>query len=85
MPPCREVISELPSHYFQRLYFDSIAYTQDALELCLNVAGSDRILYGSDYPHNVGDMKGCLSRVEALPTAAQKLVKSENARNLFKL
>ena len=85
MPPCREVISQIPSEYFKRLYFDSIAYTQDALELCLNVAGSERALYGSDYPHNVGDMKGCLARVEALPTEARASVKGENARKLFQL
>ena len=85
MPPCREVISERPSSYFSRLYFDSISYTQEALELCLNVAGVDKLLYGSDYPHNVGDMEGCLARVEALPNSIQGAVKGGNAMNLFGL
>jgi len=85
MPPCREVISGRPSSYFSRLYFDSISYTQEALELCLNVAGADKLLYGSDYPHNVGDMEGCLARVEALPKSVQDAVKGENAMNLFGL
>ncbi|MBT3915855.1 MAG: amidohydrolase [Rhodospirillaceae bacterium] len=83
MPPCRDVISERPSTYFERLYFDSLAYTQEALELCLHVSGSDRLLYGSDYPHNVGDMPGCLARVDALaPDIAQK-VRGKNAIQLF--
>ena len=85
MPPCRDVITQIPSQYFEKLYFDSIAYTQDALELCVNVAGSGRVLYGSDYPHNVGDMKGCLDRVDALPSDVRNLVRGENARKLFSL
>ena len=85
MPPCREIISKKPSTYFDRLYFDSISYTQEALELCLNVAGPDRVLYGSDYPHNVGDMKGCLDRVDALPPDTQERIKGGNAKKLFAL
>ena len=85
MPPCRDVISELPSTYYDRLYFDSISYTQQSLELCLHVAGSSKLLYGSDYPHNVGDMEGCLARVEALPPDVHRAVKGENAMRLFGL
>ncbi|MBT7955628.1 MAG: amidohydrolase [Rhodospirillaceae bacterium] len=83
MPPCRDVISERPSTYFERLYFDSLAYTQEALELCLHVSGSDRLLYGSDYPHNVGDMPGCLARVDALAPDIAKKVRGKNAVELF--
>lgn len=85
MPPCREVISEHPSTYYDNLYFDSIAYTQEALELCLHVSGSDRLLYGSDYPHNVGDMKGNLARVDALAPDIAKKVRGKNAERLFGL
>ncbi len=85
MPPCREVISEKPSSYFDRLYFDSIAYTQEALELCLYVSGSERLLYGSDYPHNVGDMSGNLERVNALPPDIAAKVRGKNAEQLFNL
>ena len=51
----------------------------------LNVAGRDKLLYGSDYPHNVGDMEGFLSRVEALPSNVQDAVKGGNAIRLFRL
>jgi aminocarboxymuconate-semialdehyde decarboxylase len=85
MPPCREVISERPSIYYENLYFDSLAYTQEALELCLNVSGSDRLLYGSDYPHNVGDMKGNLARVDALAPDIAAKVRGKNAEKLFGL
>lgn len=85
MPPCREVISERPSTYYENLYFDSLAYTQEALELCLHVSGSDRLLYGSDYPHNVGDMKGNLARVNAFAPDIAAKVRGKNAEQLFGL
>ena len=85
MPPCREVISERPSTYYENLYFDSLAYTQEALELCLHVSGSDRLLYGSDYPHNVGDMKGNLARVNAFAPDIAAKVRGKNSEQLFGL
>ena len=52
----------------------------------MEVAGSaDRVLYGSDYPHNIGDMKGCLERVDALGAAAARKVRGDNARRIFGL
>ena len=83
MPPCREVISQPPGSYFDRIYFDSVTFRQDALELCLNVAGTSNVMYGSDYPHNIGDMKGCLSRVDALPPDQRDAVRSKNAMRIF--
>ena len=85
MPPAREKIDRHPSEYFEQLYFDSISYTDDGLDLCHKVAGRDRILYGSDYPHNVGDMKGCLARIESLPADAHDAIKSKNAERIFNL
>ena len=33
--------------------------------MCVRVCGTDNVLYGSDYPHTIGDMAGCLARVDA--------------------
>jgi len=45
-----------------------MVYSRSALALCLEVAGSDdNLLFGSDYPHSIGDMQGCLAQVNALP------------------
>jgi aminocarboxymuconate-semialdehyde decarboxylase len=85
MNACRVAIRRRPSHYLRRLWYDSIAYTDDALRLCLKVAGEDRVLYGSDYPHNIGDMKGLLRRVNGLPARAARRVRQTNAEQLFRL
>jgi aminocarboxymuconate-semialdehyde decarboxylase len=85
MPAARVKISQPPSTYLQRIYYDTVVFRQDALAMCLAVAGADRVLYGSDYPHNIGDMKGCLARVDALPAAQRDAVRGGNARRVFGL
>jgi len=86
IPACSAVIKEKPSRYLQRLYYDTVLFEQDALELCIKVAGSpDNVLYGSDYPHNIGDMAGCLARVNALPADQARRINSKNAERIFGL
>jgi predicted TIM-barrel fold metal-dependent hydrolase len=41
------------------------------------------VLYGSDYPFTIGDMKGILARVDALPHAHRDAIRSGNAEQLF--
>jgi aminocarboxymuconate-semialdehyde decarboxylase len=86
IPACASVIKDKPSEYLKRIWYDTVVYDQRALEMCIAVAGSaDRVLYGSDYPHNIGDMAGCLSRVDALPGAQASRVRGAAARELFGL
>ena len=83
--PGREGIDEPPSVQLKRLYYDAVTYQQESLELCIRVGGADKVMYGSDYPHDIGDMRGCLARVDALPTAEREAVRGRNARRLFNL
>ncbi len=86
IPACSAVIKDRPSSYLRRIYYDTVVYDQAALELCIKVAGSpDNVLYGSDYPHNIGDMAGCLARVNALPGTQPKQIAGKNAERIFKL
>ncbi len=85
MPACRTAISARPSTYLQRIYYDAVCFSPDALDLCLRVSGSQNLLYGSDYPHNVGDIAGCLALVDRLPPNVATAVRSQNAERLFRL
>lgn len=85
MPACREKIAEPPSSYLRRIYYDAVVYQQSSLALCLEVGGEDRVMYGSDYPHNIGDMVGCLGRVDALAPAVRDRVRGGNALRVFGL
>jgi aminocarboxymuconate-semialdehyde decarboxylase len=86
IPACSSAIKNKPSSYLQRIYYDTVVYEQAALELCIKVAGSaDNVMYGSDYPHNIGDMVGCLARVNALPAEQARRIAGKNAERIFGL
>jgi aminocarboxymuconate-semialdehyde decarboxylase len=85
IPACREKISVRPSEYLSRLYADAVVFSSDALELCVKTFGADNVLYGSDYPHTIGDMPGCLKRVDELTGGARDKVRGGNARRIFDL
>jgi aminocarboxymuconate-semialdehyde decarboxylase len=75
-----------PSEYMRRIYYDAVVYSEDALKLCIETAGNDeRVLFGSDYPHTIGDMPGCLARTASLPPKTASRVQGLNAARLFKL
>lgn len=85
MVACRTKTQRPPSEYLRHIYYDSVTFTPEALAMCIKVGGADKVMYGSDYPHNIGDMKGCLARVDALPEAQRKAVRGENAKRIFKI
>ncbi|MDE2149139.1 MAG: amidohydrolase family protein [Gammaproteobacteria bacterium] len=76
-------ISRPPSEYLKHIYYDAVTYQKETLDLCISVAGAEHVLYGSDYPFNIGDMAGCLERVNRLPADQRGLVGGENARTIF--
>ncbi len=80
-----DAIARSPSEYLRELYYDAVVFQQDALELCIGVGGAERMMYGSDYPHDIGDMAGCLARVDALPADRREKVRAGNAIRLFGL
>ena len=83
--PSREKISISPIEYFQRIYYDAVVYQENALRCCIDLAGPSHVLYGSDYPHQTGDMKGCLARVDALPADQRDAIRGTNAQRIFGL
>ncbi len=74
-----------PSEFLRHIYYDAVTYRMESLQLCINVGGEDRVMYGSDYPHNIGDMKGCLHRVDALESRVRDKVRGATARRLFNI
>jgi aminocarboxymuconate-semialdehyde decarboxylase len=64
---CRANISRPPSEYLKQFYFDAVNFDARSLELAIAFAGIDRILAGSDYPHQIGSIPRMLSSIRALP------------------
>ena len=85
IPACREKIGQPPSSYLRQIYADAVVFAPGVLELCVETFGADNVLYGSDYPHTIGDMPGCLARVNGLKESARDKVRGRNAQRVFKL
>jgi aminocarboxymuconate-semialdehyde decarboxylase len=65
---CRVHIDEPPSAALKRhFYYDTVNFSQPALACALAFAGTDHILAGSDYPHQIGSMTMMRDAIDALP------------------
>jgi aminocarboxymuconate-semialdehyde decarboxylase len=83
---CRKHIDEPPTAYLKRhFYYDTVNFSQGPLKLAIEFAGTDRILAGSDYPHQIGSIPLMLEALRALPiTEGQRAgILGGNAKTLL--
>jgi aminocarboxymuconate-semialdehyde decarboxylase len=75
-----------PSEYLKKLYFDSIVHSVAALRYLVEVAGSDRVVIGTDYPMAMGDFDP-VGKIRLLNVSdeEQSAILGANARNALKL
>lgn len=84
---CRQRISRPPSDYLRTFYFDTVNFNPSAIRFALDFAGPDRILAGSDYPHQIGSiplMKESLENAGFEPETKAKIF-GANAERLLAL
>lgn len=65
-PEIRELIPGRPSEYIGGMYHDTVSFNPEALRFALRSQGLDRLMLGSDYPHQIGDMNRALDTVQSL-------------------
>jgi aminocarboxymuconate-semialdehyde decarboxylase len=84
---CRANISKPPSEYLKNFYYDTVNFNPRALELAISFAGTDHILAGSDYPHQIGSIPRMFESINALniPESAKTAILGGNATNLLQL
>jgi len=63
---CRRHIDRPPSEYLRAFYYDTVNFNPAAIRLALEFAGPDRILAGSDYPHQIGSIPLMLETIRGL-------------------
>ncbi|HUX34495.1 MAG TPA: amidohydrolase family protein [Gemmatimonadaceae bacterium] len=68
-PDCRVHIDRPPSDYLRRFYYDTVNFSADAMKLALAFAGPDRLLAGSDYPHQIGSIPKMIESLRACPVS----------------
>ena len=78
------MISEPPSSYLRRIYYDAVLYDTATLALCMDLGGADRVMFGADYPHAT-DVPGILGYIGELPADQSAAVLGGNATRLFGL
>jgi aminocarboxymuconate-semialdehyde decarboxylase len=64
-PEAKAHLPNGPGASLGRLYYDTILHSKPALEFLISSAGPDRVLLGSDYPFDMGNLD-CVARVRAL-------------------
>jgi len=84
-PYFRQHISQRPSAYLDRLYYDTCALSEQSNRFVIETMGADRVVFGTDYPFDIGDPEGRRSVpvVDALPPLDRKKVYSGNAIGLL--
>jgi aminocarboxymuconate-semialdehyde decarboxylase len=85
-PELKKSIAHKPSEYLKKLYFDTIVHSVAALEYLVKVAGSDRVVVGTDYPMAMGDFHS-VRKVKDLPlsVAERELILGGNAARALNL
>ncbi|MCL5961581.1 MAG: amidohydrolase, partial [Chloroflexi bacterium] len=86
-PECQGRIKKSPVEYFKMFYYDTVNFDPNALMCGLGFAGADRLILGSDHPHQIGGIKRCAPSIEALPVeeSVKQKILGGNAQAVFKI
>ncbi len=86
-PELRRLTADPPSAYLKRFWYDTCVFRADLIENLVSLAGADRVLLGSDYPFDMGDLDpvGLLASCKGLDAAARRAIEADNAKSLFRI
>ena len=81
-PYYRKNVSRAPGDYYDRIYFDTCSLSPESVEFTIKIAGADRVMFGTDYPFDIGDpeAKRALPALNRLDDVSQRKIFSENAQ-----
>jgi aminocarboxymuconate-semialdehyde decarboxylase len=83
--PARRRMTAKPTDYLRRIWYDCITYDPDALRYLISVVGPERVMFGTDWPHQVHDVAGSLANTGALDAEPRDAIRGTNAIALFGL
>jgi len=84
---CREYINKPPSEYLKDFYYDTVNFDLKALQLAVDFAGTDHLVAGSDYPHQIGSLEKMVSSIEKLNISSKEkeAIYGANASKLLEI
>lgn len=77
-------ITEPPSSYLERLYYDSIVYEAGGLDLTIELAGPDKVMFGTDLPMPA-DVPKLFDLIDQRPSDQAAAIRGKNAERVFGL
>jgi aminocarboxymuconate-semialdehyde decarboxylase len=84
-PACRAHIAKPPSQYLRHFYYDTVNASPASLRFLVDLVGADRVMFGTDFPYEIGDAEGkiALPVIEALPAEQRKRILGQNAAEVL--
>ncbi|HEY7248173.1 MAG TPA: amidohydrolase family protein [Xanthobacteraceae bacterium] len=84
-PACRANISKPPSQYLRHFYYDTVVASPASLRLLIDLVGAERVMFGTDFPYEIGDADGAIARpvIEQLPSSQCERILGQNARDIL--
>jgi len=82
----RANIRKPPSEYLDVMYYDTITHDEPALSFLIKRMGADRVLYGTDFPWDMGEYDSIpmINGMSSLSDEDKARVLGENSARLFK-
>jgi len=83
--PSRRQMKRKPTDYLRHIHYDSITYDPKPLQYLISVVGAEQVMFGTDWPHQVHDVRGAFANTALLPAAQCKAIRGDNALRVFGL
>jgi len=81
--PQRRKMQAKPTDYLRHIYYDCITYDPRALEYLVSIVGADRVMFGTDWPHQVFDTAGAIANTASLSKDNCDDIRHRNAEKVF--
>ncbi len=80
-PYYRKNVSKAPGEYYRQIFFDTCSLSAESVEFTIKVAGADRVMFGTDYPFDIGDpeAKRALPALDRLDEEPRRKIFRDNA------
>ena len=84
-PYYRKNVSKAPGEYYKQIFFDTCSLSPESVDFTIQIAGADRVMFGTDYPFDIGDpeAKRALPALNRLAEEPRKKIFRENAATVL--
>ena len=85
-PYYRKNVSKAPGDYFRQIFFDTCSLSPESVDFTIQIAGADRVMFGTDYPFDIGDPEArrALPALSRLAEGPKNKIFYENAEGVLK-